>query len=179
MPEVQNIGAVDYAQQYQNQNPQQYNTVPEDIQAQEIYDPAIAEKQKSKSSVAPFIWGAGIGALAAGLLTHHFSAKSATKALKEAEIELESLKSSEAIKNYDGLKKATDEVQQVIEQKISWNPKTWFSRFKLNKIKDILNPFKKDAKVAEEGAKAVEEGAESAAKAAEEAVENAAENAAK
>lgn len=177
MPEVQNIGAADYAQYPQYQ--EQYS-VPEDLQAQEIYDPAIEEKKEaSKGRLGATILAATIGAVIGGLATHHFSAKGAKNALKTAEGELEALKNSEAVKNYDSLKKATDEIHEVVGEKSiwkkgktyynpfswNWNPKKWF---KSSKIRDILNPIYKDAEKTAANTEAAAEG-----------VENAAENAAR
>ena len=179
MPEVQNIGVADYANQYQtNQYPEQYS-VPEDLNAQEIYDPAIEEKKEaSKNRLGATMLGLLIGATIAGIATHHFSTKSAKNALKEAEGELEALRNSEAVKNYDSLKKATDEIKEVVGEKSKWkqgktyynpfswdwNPKKWF---KSSKIRDILKPLSKDAKKTAAG------GTENVAEAAEAAAEDA------
>ena len=177
MPEVQNIGAADYAQYPQYQ--EQYS-VPEDIQAQEIYDPAVEEKKEaSKSRLGATILALTLGAVIGGIATHHISAKNAKNALKKAEGDYDALMNSEAVKNYDSLKKATDEIHEVVGEKSiwkkgktywnpfswNWNPKKWF---KSSKIRDILNPIYKDAEKTAANTEAAAEG-----------VENAAENAAR
>ena len=177
MPEVQNIGAVDYAMPYANQNinveePQ----ITEDIEPV-MYNPEVDEQKSSSSSLLPI----ALTSLTLGALClwggHKWGKSAAEDALKE----LENLKNSEAVKNYENLKKATDEIAELADNnavKFEWTkPSTWFKNNALaKKIQELLAPFKKEeAKVAETAEKAAKEGAEKAGETAADAADKAGE----
>ena len=173
MPEVQNVGAADYAQyqpsQYQGEAyVEDYNTQPE------VYDEQMAEIQAANKSRkgAMILTGtivAGLGLLGGYFIGKHGKAsKSDMDAIKK---ELDELKNSDAIKNYDKLKQAADEVEKEVAGRDFWN---WWG------IKDFVkNKFaflKEDTKkAADEAKEAAEDAANNAKEKAEEAAESAVE----
>jgi hypothetical protein len=169
MPEVQNVGAVDYAQyqpsQYQNDAyVEDYNTQPE------VYDENMAEVQAANKSRlgATILTAAIIGGL--GLIGGHMwgahGKKAAETAKETAEKALEEIKNSDAVKNYDKLKDAAEKVEKEVTDH---NPFSWWGIKKY--VKDAFAFLKQDSKkVAEEA----EEGAKKAADDAAEAAEGAA-----
>ena len=175
MPEVQNIGAMDY-DQYQ---PSQYPSYEEDYSSQPVvYDESAEEMRAASSSRmgATILTGtivAGLGLLGGYFIGKHgkVSGKDVDKVkdeLKNVKDELDSLKNSEAVKHYDKLKEASENVEKEIENHSSWS---WWGI--KNKVKSIFKPVKDDiAKTQEEAKKAAEE----AKKAAEETADSAKEN---
>ena len=124
MPEVQNVGAVDYSQyqpsQYQQETyAEDYNTQPE------VYDESYAQMQEANKSRMGSTLLAGAIAIGLGVGGYFLGKRSGksgevvdktTETLKK---ELEDLKNSEAVKNYDKLKTAAEEVEKYVEAK-SW-----------------------------------------------------------
>ena len=168
MPEVQNVGAADYEQyqptQYVN-DPQAYQ---EDYAQPEVYDER-AEQMKAASrsrlgaTFVSVLISAGIG------VTCYYIGKRAGKGAEVSDKtmdaikkELEDLKNSEAVKNYDKLKQSAEEVEKFVEEK------SWYNFHGVtNKIKEAFGFLKADSK------KAAEEVKDDAAKAAETAKEEA------
>lgn len=153
MPEVQNVGAVDYTQyqpsQYQQENyANDFNTQPE------VYDENYAQMQTANKSrmgatilAAAITAGIGIGAYYLGKSrAGGGNIDGVKKELENVKKELTELKDSEAIKNYDKLKTATEEVEKYV------NEKSWYNfRGVKNKIKKAFGFLKEDAaKVTEE-----------------------------
>lgn len=152
MSEVQNIGAVDYAQYQPSQISQEadvenYNTQPE------IYDENYAQIQAAnKSRVGATLMSAlvlgGLAVLGGYSFGKH-SAKNAKKALEE-------LKNSEAVQNYDKVVEALDKVQKVTEKCTG----TMFGEYRcgegvkemIDKIIERAKNFKKPAKTVEKSA---------------------------
>ncbi|MBR1775671.1 hypothetical protein IJ750_01185 [bacterium] len=167
MPEVQNVGAVDYANPYQQYEVAEPSQVPAAIDGTmpELYDPEVEQKKQAAGSMTGLKVLGGIAA--AGLLLwggHKWGKNSAKDAMKE----LEELKNSEAVRNYDKMKEAVNDVIKTAEetQEFKWlKPKTWKNADFVKTVKEKLSPFKDDAeKVAEDAEKKVEEAAESAEK---------------
>ena len=140
MPDVQSIGYAMPPQQNQYMTADNINSAPM------IYEPEIEEKSGSS-----FGWGTlTVTALAAaaigGFIGHKVGAgKEGLDAVKK---ELEELKNSEAVKNYDKLKEATEKLEETVEKKSWWN----FHGVK-KAIKEAFAPFKKDAAKVENEAK--------------------------
>lgn len=171
MPEVQSIGATDYAQyqptqyqQYDNQYTDSYGMPPE------VYDEnTVAMQETSKSNMGAKVLTAaiiGLGALGGGYLWGSHGKKAANTAKETAEKALEDMKNSEAVKFYDKLKEATDTIQNLAEENdrafFGWMKKG--SKFR-KKVDELLNPIKDSIK------KFKEEAVEAAEKAGEEAKE--------
>ena len=170
MPEVQNVGAADYAQYQPSQYPNEvyaddYSTQPA------IYDESMAEvQQASKSRLGLTILSV---AVAAGIgIGGYFIGKRAGKnpAVDKDSIkaELENIKNSEAVKNYDKLKQAAEDVEKFVEEK------SWYNfRGVKNKIKNAFGFLKEQPKKATEEVKeGAEKVADDAAKKTEEAAKN-------
>ena len=165
MPEVQNVGAVDYAQyqpsQYQNDAyVEDYNTQPE------VYDENTAEMQAANKSRlgATILTAAIVGGL--GLLGGHMwgasGKKAAVTAKEAAEKSLEELKNSEAVKNYDKLKDAAEKVEKEVSEH---KPFSWWGI--KNFVKEKFAFLRDDAKkVADEAKEAADEAADAAGNAA-------------
>ena len=163
MPEVQNVGTVDYAQyqpsQYQNDvYAEDYNTMPE------VYDERAEEmKAANKSRMgATLLTAAIIGGL--GLIGGRYWGAKGLKA--------EKAKAEEAIANYEKLNKATEEVEKIADE----NAGLFFGENRIgrnfyNKLKSLF----KDARAAikDEAKEAGEKTADDAAKAAEDAAKEA------
>ena len=188
MPEVQNVGAVDYSkyqpEMYQAQEAAQ---VPMDINSGEMPiaydDPIMAEKRSAASSMKGLAIAGVIGAVVGGLLTYKFAGTKGSSAAKEAvEKELNELKNSEAVKNYEKVKEAFVNVEKEVQgaQKFCWyKPKTWGTATLVSKIKGLLKPARENLdKFTEETKKVVDEASGEVKKAAEEG-KKAAEDAAK
>ena len=164
MPEVKNVGAVDY-NQYQPQQYQQEDYINDYNSQPEVYDESYSQmKAANKSRIGATILSA---AIVAGIgVSAYFIGKSrggnidgVKKELEAVKKELTELKDSEAIKNYDKLKTATEEVEKYVSEKKWYN----FHGVK-NKIKKAFGFLKEDSKkVAEETKdKAKADGVESA-----------------
>ena len=115
----------------------------------------VPEPKKSSNVVGMTLLG--IGGLGLGYL---FGKRMGSKAADEAVQALEVLQNSEAVKNYETLKKATDEITKVVENKKWYKPNTWGVT---EKVKEILAPVKEQAaKAKEEAAKVVDDVAKAA-----------------
>lgn len=120
-----------------------------------VYEP-VAEEKKSSSNVVGMTL-LGIAALGGGVL---LGKRMGAKAADEAVQALERIQNSEAVKNYDTMKKATDEIAKVVENKKWYNLKTWSVT---GKIKKILAPIKEQTtKTADDVAKAADDVAKTA-----------------
>jgi len=177
MPEVQNVGAADYAQyqpsQYQGEvYADNYNTQPE------IYDEQMAEIQAANKSRkgAMILTGtivAGLGLLGGYFIGKHGKAsksdmEAVKKELEELKNNYDKLKNSDAIKNYDKLKQAAEEIETKVTEHKVYTPWRGFKKF----VKEKLAFLKEDTKKAADEAK---EATEDAAKKAEDAAKDAAE----
>jgi len=172
MAEVQNVGAVDYAQ-YQ---PSQYTeeTYPENYTTQpEVYDENMAEIQAANKNRMGATLLSGTIAVGIGLLGGYLIGKHGKKDLDGVKKELDELKNSEAMKNYEKLKEAAEKVQKEIEEHngFSWwgikdKVKAIFAEFNnsVKKVGDEVKDEAKDAtkKAAEETEKKTEEAAKKA-----------------
>ena len=183
MPEVQNVGAVDYAQypQTQSQNNAYADAYAYDQQPV-VYDDQMAEMQAAnKSRKGATILGSAVIAIlgvTAGIFIgkHGKASKSEVEALKKELKELEELKNSEAVKNYANAQKAMEEIEKIADE----NQGNFFGGNRIgrkfyDKLKELIKPFKKTADEAKDKA---EEVADDAAKKAEENAEDAAKGAA-
>ena len=158
MPEVQNIGAVDYAQyqpsQTQYDDYADYNTQPQ------VYDEEAADiKSASKSRLGATLLTSAIIAGLALWGGHAWGKKGAAK-------ELESAKN--AVEQYE---KAMKDIEKAAEEgNNQYFGKNHCGNKLLQKIKDILAPFKQAAKDAkEEATEGAEKAAEDVKKSAEDA----------
>ena len=163
MPEVQNVGTVDYAQYQPSQYSKEaydgnYNTQPVvyDEHAEEI---SAASKSRFGATILSLAIVGGF-ALWGG---HAWGKKSAAK-------EIEQLK--DAAKNYEKAQSAMEEIEKLAkdgnDQYFGGNH---CGNKLLNKIKELFKPFKKTLEDAGKKAEEkVESGAESSVKAAEDAV---------
>ena len=159
MPEVQNVGAVDYAQYQPSQYPNEqyaedYNTQPV------VYDEKAEEiRTASKSRMGATILSlAVIGGLAlwGG---HAWGKKSAAK-------EIEKL--TDAASKYENAQKAMDEVEKLAKNgNAQYFGGDHCGNKLLNKINELFKPFKKAAEEAGEKAETI---ADDTVKAAEDAV---------
>ena len=178
MPEVQNVGAIDYAQYQPSQSQQE--VIGEDYNAQpEVYDESYVQMQAANKSrmgatiVAGLIaTGIGVG----GYLIGKHGVKGDEVVKKELETlkkELTDLKSSEAVKNYDKLKQSAEEVEKFVEEK------SWYNFFGVkDKIKNAFSFLKEDSKkVAEDATQTADKAKDSAEDAAKKAVDEAKEGA--
>lgn len=178
MPEVQNVGAVDYSQ-YQPEMYQAQNTADINGAGMPIAydDPVYEEKRSAASSMKGLAIAGVIGAVVGGLLTYKFAGgKGSESAIKKIESELNELKNSEAVRNYEKVKEAVLNVEKEAEEAGKktrwWKPKTWGTKTLTSKIKKIIS-------TAKEGfAKIKDDAGEAAGKVADDA-KNAAEDAAK
>ena len=153
MPEVSNIGAVDYAQQY----PQQY--IPEaqttgDYEAYPAYDGVERQSSSGIGLLTASLISLGVGT-AAFFFGKARGAKAGKNAAELAKAQLEELKNSEAVKNYEGLKKAAEDIVAETNKDrskadprrwIGWLTKQhWFGRTKSSveskTIKEKFKPF--------------------------------------
>jgi len=167
MPEVQNVGAADYAQYQPSQYPQDtyeqdYNTQPE------MYDENYAQMQAANKSRMGATVVAGLIAAGIGVCGYMIGKKSGKgtdaikKELESVKQELADLKNSEAIKNYDKLKTASEEVEKFVGEK------HWYNFFGVkNKIKNAFSFLKEDSK------KTADEAKDNVNKEAEKAVDKA------
>ena len=161
MPEVKNVGAVDYAQyqpsQYQNDvYTEEYGSAPE------VYDERAEEiKTASKSRLGATLLGlAVVGTLA------YFGGRHIGKKAANAEID----KAKEAIKKYEEAQKAMEDIEKAA---IDGNTNKWFGENhcgnKLRqKIEEAFKPHKKVVEEAKEGSENSAEGVVDAAKELEE-----------
>ncbi len=171
MPEVQNVGAVDYAQyqpsQYQPEvYAEEYNTQPE-VYDEQMEEMKAANKSRLGANILSGVIAAGVGGTIGFLLGKRGKvAKSEFEAVKK---ELENLQNSEAVKNYDGMKKGLEELEKLAEE----NDKKFFGWMKngkefKQKLSKFFEPYKKAAEEAKESAEnakdAVEEVADDVAK---------------
>lgn len=187
MPEVQNIGAVDYAQQYQPSQYQpsqyqQYDDYAENYGTQpEVYDEQAAEMQQASKSrlgataLATLI--VALGTLGGGYYWGNHSAKGANaakeaaeKAKETAESALQELKDSEAVKYYDKLKEVTTQLHDIATE----NAGNFFGKNRVgrgfkDKMDELLTPIKEA--ISKDKEKAAEKAAEETKKIAEEAKE--------
>lgn len=163
MPEVQNVGAVDYAQ-YQ---PSQYQSeaYPADYSMQpEVYDENVEQMRAASKSRTGAMAASAIAIACLALWGGRvWGKKSAAKELEKA---------NEAVQNY---KKAQDAMAEVEKAAEDGNTNKWFGENHcgnklLQKIKDFFKPFKEAAEDAKDG---VEKTAEEAKDAAEELAEHA------
>ena len=174
MPEVQNVGTVDYTQYQPSQYPQEsyaqdYNTQPE------VYDESYVQMQEANKSrmgstllAGAIAIGLGVGGYLLGKRSGK-SGEAVDKTTKAVKKELEDLKNSEAVKNYDKLKTAVEDVEKYVKEKSWYN----FHGVK-NKIKNAFAFLKKDTKkAAEESVDKAKEKAEDAKAAAEKTAEDA------
>lgn len=182
MPEVQNVGAVDYAQYQPSQYPQEDYTNNYNVQP-EVYDESYSQMQAANKSrmgatllAAAITAGIGVGAYYLGKTrAGGGNIDGVKKELEAVKKELTELKDSEAIKNYDKLKTATEEVEKYV------NEKSWYNfRGVKNKIKKAFGFLKEDSKkvteeandkVNKETEKAVDEAKDAAAELKEHATD--------
>ena len=168
MPEVQNVGAVDYAQ-YQ---PSQYQTdayVEDYGNAPEVYDEHAAEmKAASKSRLGATLLGSAIVAGLAYWGGHAMGKKGAKAEMNKA---------AEAIKKYEEAQKTMEEAQKAMEDiekaAIDGNTNKWFGENHCGnklcqKIEEAFKPYKKVAEDAKEGSENSVEVVDDAAKELEE-----------
>ncbi len=173
MPEVQSVGAADYTQSYQ---PVQYqeNYTNDMNEMPVVYDEAVEPKKSSFGIKGLAILGT-LAAVGIGIGCYKLGGKNAAK-------ELDALKNSEAVKNYDSMKEAFNSMKDavnelekdadgIIKPKTVWQKITGlFTKDKgfAQKTKDkVINPYKEKAEKIE---KAIKEAAEEAGEAVEEAV---------
>lgn len=195
MPGVQGIGTVDYNnpyQQYQNVNdaqqvpveePQQMPVdeaqMPVDAQQMPVdlsgqipadYSTEVEGQNKSSGSMTGL---AVLGGLALAGLCLWGGRKMGKNAAKDIEKELNELKNSEAVQNYDKMKEAVNEIIERAETTENFKllkPKTWKNAKFVKFIKEKLSPFKNEAeKTADETKNAAEEVKNAADDAAEKA----------
>jgi len=161
MPEVQNVGAADYAQ-YQ---PSQYanDNYAEDYAMQpEVYDENAEQmRAASKSRLGATLLSTAVVAGLALWGGHAWGKKSAAKDIEKA---------GEAIENYAKAQKAMEEIEKAAEE---GNDGKWFGKNHcgnklLQKIKDLFKPFKNTAEDAKEE---VKEGVEKTADGAKDAID--------
>ena len=181
MPGVQGIGTVDYNnpyQQYQNVNDAQQVPVeeqqmpvdeaqmPVDLSGQipADYSTEVEGQNKSSGSMTGL---AVLGGLALAGLCLWGGRKMGKNAAKDIEKELNELKNSEAVQNYDKMKEAVNEIIEKAETTENFKllkPKTWKNANFVKFIKEKLSPFKKEAeKAADETKNAADDAAENAA----------------
>ena len=158
MPDVQNVGAADYAQYQPSQYPNEAYV--EDYNAQpEVYDEHAEQmKAASKSKLgATLLTSVVVGSIAL-FGGYKWGGKSAATERDAALKALNELKNSEAVQNYDKLKEAAEKVEKEVTEH---NPLSWWGI--KNKVKEAFSFLKKDAKEAVEETKdEVKEGAEKA-----------------
>ena len=146
MPEVQNVGAVDYAQ-YQ---PSQYQeTSPEYVSEPEGYDEhADQMRAATKSRLGATILSlAVVGGLA--LWGGHAWGKKSAK---------------DAVQNYEKAQKAMEEVEKAAQEgNNKWFGENHCGNKLLQKIKDLFKPFKNTAEEAKDVAKKAADDAKDAA----------------
>ena len=171
MPEVDNIGAIDYAQ-YQQQPQAQYDDYANYNTQPEVYDENYAQMQEaSKSRLGATLLTAviiGGGALLGGYLlggkgkkAAEAAKKTAEDAKKTAEDALANLKNSEAVKNYDKLKEATEKAMADVENLADKGAGKRFGAERCGngfkeKVEEFFKPVKENLSAAKE-AKAAEE----------------------
>ena len=154
MAEVQNVGAVDYAQYQPSEY--QYDDYANNYNMQpEVYDENAAEmRAASKSHVGATLLA---GAVVAGLayLGGHAIGKRAAK----GEIE----KAKEAVAKYEEAQRAMAEVEKTADEHAGdfFGPER-IGRDFYNKIKELFKPFKKTVEKAEEAAEGAERAVEDA-----------------
>ena len=168
MPEVSSIGAVDYAQQYQQPQYATSNTqVPEEYEAYPAYDPATEQPRSSGGSLMGYAAAAIIPSVITGIVCWKKGGAKAN-ALKE----LAEARSVEATKKYEEIKKAAEDVvKEANSKEFCWyKPSTWFSADKIS-IKTIKDKFKNfvdvDAKKVDKDTKKAEEKGKDKAKGAD------------
>lgn len=183
MPEVQNIGAVDYAQ-YQPQPQAEYDNYADYNTQPEVYDENYAQMQEASKSrlgatiltsliigggalIGGYFWG-GKGKKAAEI-----AKKSAEEAQQAAEQALETLKNSEAVRNYDKLKETAQTAMADAEKLADEKAGKLFDSERCGKgfqkkLDEFFKPVKDNIAKAEEEAKVAKEKAEAEAKAAAE-----------
>lgn len=173
MPEVTSVGALDYAQQYpQTQNMTNDIQGAEGYESYPAYDPAMEQPKSSGGSLLGYAAVGTLAAVVGGLVGKRIGGKSANAAKELAEAELTALKNSEAVKNYDGLKKAAEDVvKEANGKEFCWyKPSTWFSTNKVS-IQTLKDKFKNfidvDAKKVENDAKKTTDKAKDEAKKAD------------
>ena len=175
MPEVQNVGTVDYAQYQPSQYAQEpdYYTDAYNLQP-EAYNENLEEmKAASKSRLGATIAAAAIIGGLAVWGGHAWGKKSASKEIEKAK---------EAIENYEKAQKTIQDAQKAMEEvETMANEKAgkFFGsercgRGLRDKIEELFKPFKKAADDgAKDAEKKVEEAADNTKKVAEDAAENA------
>ena len=157
MPEVQNVGAVDYAQYQPSQNQNDaymddYNTMPE------VYDERAEEiRNANKSRLGATIVGLTLAACLGIVGGRYWGARG---------LKAEKAKAEEAIANYEKLNKATEEIEKIADENVGkpFSGKR-IGRDFYNKLKSLL----KDARAAikDEAEEAGGKAADDATKAAE------------
>ena len=161
MPEVQNIRAEDYAQYQPSQYQQEAFSEAYDTQP-EVYDESYEQMQAAnKSRLGATILStaivAGVG-IASYFIGKNRGAKAAPenmkKELEAVKKELDELKNSEAVKNYDKLKEAANEISEIANGDKVYS-KGWINGAKnfINKIKELLKSFVTKVKKAIGGTK--------------------------
>ena len=179
MPEVQNVGAMDYAQyqpsQYQNnESAENYNVQPE------VYDENMAEikaanKSRLGATILSAIIVAGVG------VSGYLIGKHGKAGVKDIE------KFQDYAKKYAEAQKAMEEVEKVADENAGkFFGKSRIGRDFYNKIKELFKPFKNAAedtkekadeaakKAADDAKKTTEDAAKKAADETKEGTENAA-----
>ena len=148
MPEVQNIGAADYAQYQPSQYPAE-NYTEDYSMAPEVYDENAAQmKAASKSRLGATLLTTAVIAGLALWGGHAWGKKSA----------------KDAVANYEKAKKAMEEVEKAAEEgNNQYFGKNHCGNSMLQKIKDLFAPFKSGAKESKESAEKAAESAKDAA----------------
>ena len=162
MAEVQNVGAVDYAQYQPSQYAEPAYNAEYPVEP-EVYDERAEQmKMASKSRNGAM----AVTALAiAGLALwggHKWGKNSASKEIEKAK---------DAVANYEKAKKAMEDAEKAAEEgNQKWFGENHCGNKLFQKIKDLFKPFKNAAEDAKDGA---EKAAEDAKDAAEELAEKA------
>ena len=120
-----------------------------------VYE-SVPETKKSSSNLLGMTL-LGVAGIAGGYIIGKRGGKAA---YEEVAQKYESLVNSEAVKNYDKLKNATNEISKVADNYSIFKPTTWGVS---KKVKNILKPLKDDI------SKTTKEAADDVAKAADDA----------
>ena len=152
MPEVQNIGAADYAQYQPSQYPAEDYAADYNMQPEVFDENAAQMRAATKSRLGATLLSSAVIAGLALWGGHAWGKKSAAKELDKAK---------DAVANYEKAQKAMEEIEKAAEEgNNQFFGKNHCGNKLLAKIKEFFKPFKK---AAEEGKEETKEGVEKAA----------------
>lgn len=167
MTEVQNVNPVNYSTpaSVNLNNSILDNNVPM------VYEGDVEQPKKRSSGVVKALTTLAILG-SGGYLLYRYGAKEKDAILNE----LEQLKNSEAVKNYEQLKNAKEKVENIVENEKFYGIAGGVSKLK-NKIREIFGALKEDTEKVKEDVKELAEDAKNAVEEIKESAEDAAKKA--